>query len=140
MANHAPLPERPATFRWWAVRLGSVIVAAVVLVVLAGVIAAAIESRTLATRTVRTPRGEEFSFRIHRERDDISVSVKQIRSGPGTGWSKTMWVGTTRSLGVAQASIELEESGERVVLRVGEKQVIFDLNGNHFDFPELDSE
>jgi hypothetical protein len=135
MANHTLLPERPPTFRWWAIRLGSLIVAAIALVVLAGVIGYAIESRTLATRMIRTHGGDQVAFRIHREGDDISVSVRQIRSGSGTGWSKTMSLGTTKSLGGTEASIDLDESGERVLLRVGNRDFIFDLRSKQFDFP-----
>jgi len=135
MANHSLLQERVPAFRWWAVRLGSLIVATVVLVVLAVVIGNAIESRTLATRTVRTPGGEKVAFRIYRQDDDISVAVQQIRSGSGTGWSNMMWLGTTKSLSGTEASIDLDESGERVLLRVGNRDVIFDLRSNHFDFP-----
>jgi hypothetical protein len=134
MANPYLLPERPPNLRWWGVRLGSLVVTAVVLVFLAGVVGSAIESRTLATRTVRTPGGEKIDFRIYREPDDISVAVKQKRRGSGTGWSNTMWLGTTKSLGGTEASIELHESGDRVLLRAGKKLVIFDLNSHHFDF------
>jgi hypothetical protein len=140
MANQSLLPERPPNLQWWAVRLGSLVVAAVVLVFLAGFITNAIESRTLATRTVRTPAGDKVAFRIHQEGDDISVSVRQIRSGSGTGWSNTMWLGTMKSVGGTETSIELDESRDRVLLRAGKKLVIFDLNSHHFDFPEVDSQ
>jgi hypothetical protein len=140
MANHSLLPERLPNLHWWAVRLGSLIVAADGLVVLAGVIGSAIESRTLASRMVRIPGGDKVAFRIHREGDDVSVSVRQIRSGSGTGWSRTMWLGTTKSLGGTEASIDLDEIGERVLLWAGKKLVIFDLNSNHFDLPEFDSQ
>src|SRR2546422_974895 len=138
MENPSLLSERLANFRWWVVRLGSLIGAAFILIVLGMAVGSAIESRTLAQRTFLCPQGYKIDFRIHREWEDIFVSVKQVRSS-GTGWSQMLNVGTKKSLG-GTASIQLDESGDRVVLRAGKKVVLFDLNSNHFDFPELDSQ
>lgn len=132
--------QGPANIQWWAVRLGSLVAPACILVVLAVLVAGSIQSRTLATRTVLSPSREKIDFRIHREHEDVMVSVKQVRSGSGTGWSKTMGLGTTKSLGGTKASIELDEGGERVLLRVGERLIIFDLNSKHFDIPLDDSQ
>jgi hypothetical protein len=136
MANHSLLPERPLLLSWWAVRLGSLVVSACLLVLLAILVSGTIESRTLASRTVLSPSGEKLGFRIHREHQDVMVSVKQITRGSGTGWSNTIWLGTMKSLGGGEASIDLEEDGDRVLLRAGERLVVFDLNSNDFDFPE----
>jgi hypothetical protein len=135
MENTSLLSERPANFQWWAVRLGSLIGAAIILIVLGMAVGGAIESRTLAQTTFLSPQGYKIDFRIHREREDIFVSVKQVRNS-GTGWSQMLNLGTKKSLGGTDASIQLDERGERVVIRAGEKLVVFDLNSNHFDFPE----
>jgi hypothetical protein len=110
------------------------------LVVLAILVAGSIESRTLATKTVVSPSGQRLDFRIHREHGDVFASAKQVRSGLGAGSSNTIWLGTTKSLGGTEASIKLDDNAERVILRVGNRETIFDLRSNHFDLAVIEAQ
>src|SRR5262245_3457965 len=104
--SEPPIPR--TSLQWWAVRLGSVMGAAFLLILLAMAITGAIESRTLAERTIQSPNGYKINFRIHREHEDIQVTVKQMKRGSGTGWSKMLRLGDTKSLGGANAGIDLD--------------------------------
>ena len=62
----------------------------------------------------------------------VYVSANEKRADFSNGWAATTLLGTVDYLGGKEAEILLENQGRQVVLRVGTKEAVFDLDSHSF--------